>query len=188
LLHLEEGGVGRLGVAQTWFQTGGGRLNWILHSRSDILAYKHCKGYYVLEAYIMYFIWRCWFLHCSVQRPVWMRPGLWKFRFLGSKWHSLCSLPFQGPTKSWFLGSPPPSNGPCNGSCPHQHHYILRHINNRYTITIYAPMIYTALCKMFWMRAYPLWGQVGGGRAMEIESLLGPVKWHWADRREPFGA
>ncbi len=28
----------------------------------------------------MYFIWRCWFLHCSVQRPVWMRRGLWKFR------------------------------------------------------------------------------------------------------------
>ncbi len=29
--------------------------------------------------------------------------------------------------------------------------------------TTYAPMIYTALCIMFWMRAYPLRGQVGGG-------------------------
>ena len=30
-------------------------------------------------------------------------------------------------------------------------------------ITIYAPLIYTAPCIMFWMRAYPLLGQVGGG-------------------------
>jgi hypothetical protein len=29
--------------------------------------------------------------------------------------------------------------------------------------TTYAPMIYTALCIIFWMRAYPLLGQVGGG-------------------------
>jgi hypothetical protein len=35
---------------------------------------------------------------------------------------------------------------------------------------------------MFWMRAYPLRGQVGGGWALEIESFLGPVKWHRADR------
>jgi len=41
---------------------------------------------------------------------------------------------------------------------------------------------------MFWMRAYPLRGQVGGGRALEIESFLGPVKWNPADRRMPFGA
>jgi hypothetical protein len=41
---------------------------------------------------------------------------------------------------------------------------------------------------MFWMRAYPLRGQVGGDRAQKIESFLGPVKWHRADRRVPFGA
>jgi hypothetical protein len=41
-------------------------------------------------------------------------------------------------------------------------------------ITIYAPMIYTARCIMFWMRAYPLQGQVGGGWALEFESFLGP--------------
>jgi hypothetical protein len=28
--------------------------------------------------------------------------------------------------------------------------------------TTYSSMIYTALCIMFWMRAYPLLGQVGG--------------------------
>jgi hypothetical protein len=56
-------------------------------------------------------------------------------------------------------------------------------------LTIYAPMIYTAPCIMFWMRALcPLQGQVGGGWALEIESFLGPVKWHPADRRVPFGA
>jgi hypothetical protein len=49
-------------------------------------------------------------------------------------------------------------------------------------------MIYTALCIMFWMRAYPLRGEVGGGWAMEFESFLGPVKWHRADRQVPFGA
>jgi hypothetical protein len=25
-----------------------------------------------------------------------------------------------------------PSNGPCNGCCPHQNHYVTRHINKRY--------------------------------------------------------
>jgi hypothetical protein len=38
-------------------------------------------------------------------------------------------------------------------------------------------MIYTAPCIMFWMRAYPLRGQVGGGWALEIESFWGPMKW-----------
>ncbi len=28
---------------------------------------------------------------------------------------------------------------------------------------------------MFWMRAYPLLGQVGGGWALEISSFLGPT-------------
>ena len=54
--------------------------------------------------------------------------------------------------------------------------------------TTYAPMIYTALCIMFWMRAYPLRGQVGGCWELEIEMFLGPVKWHSANRRVPFGA
>jgi hypothetical protein len=33
---------------------------------------------------------------------------------------------------------------------------------------------------MFLMRADPLRGQVGCGWALEIENLLGPVKWHRA--------
>jgi hypothetical protein len=47
-------------------------------------------------------------------------------------------------------------------------------------------MIYTAPCIIFWMRAYPLRGEVGGGWALEFSSFLGPVKWHRADRRVPF--
>jgi hypothetical protein len=43
---------------------------------------------------------------------------------------------------------------------------------------ITAPMIYTTPCIMFWMRAYPLRGQVGGGWALEFERILGPVKCH----------
>jgi hypothetical protein len=41
---------------------------------------------------------------------------------------------------------------------------------------------------MFWMRAYTLRGEVGGGWALEFPSFLGPVKWERADRRVPFGA
>jgi hypothetical protein len=41
---------------------------------------------------------------------------------------------------------------------------------------------------MFLMRADTLRGQVGGSWALEIESFLGPVKWHRADRRVPFEA
>ncbi len=37
-------------------------------------------------------------------------------------------------------------------------------------------MIYTALCIIFWMCAYPLLWQMGGGWALEISSFLGP-KW-----------
>ena len=42
-------------------------------------------------------------------------------------------------------------------------------------------MIYTAPCIMFWMRTYPLRGEVGGGWALEFSSFLGPVKWHRVD-------
>jgi hypothetical protein len=31
-------------------------------------------------------------------------------------------------------------------------------------------------------------GQVGGGWALGMETFLGPVKWHRADRQVPFGA
>ncbi len=51
------------------------------------------------------------------------------FNFYGPKWHSRRLLPFQGQKSLHF---PPPSSAPCNGFCPHQNHYILRHINNRY--------------------------------------------------------
>ncbi len=54
-----------------------------------------------------------------------------------------------------------------------------------YISAIYAPMIYTTSYLMFWMRADPLRGQVGGYWALEIETFLDPVKWHWAVRRVP---
>ncbi len=55
-------------------------------------------------------------------------PG--HLNFLGPKWHSLCSLPFQGPKKSRFQG-PPLKNDPRNGYCPPQNHYVPPHKNNR---------------------------------------------------------
>ncbi len=35
---------------------------------------------------------------------------------------------------------------------------------------------------MFWMGAYTLRGEVGGGWALEFPSFLGPVKWERADK------
>jgi hypothetical protein len=34
------------------------------------------------------------------------------------------------------------------------------------------------MCIMFWMRAYPLRGQVGGGWPLEISSFFGPQMTH----------
>jgi hypothetical protein len=45
-------------------------------------------------------------------------------------------------------------------------------------ITIYAPMIYTAPCLMFWMRAYPLRGQEEGGVGPGILKFFGPTPSH----------
>ncbi len=60
--------------------------------------------------------------------------------------------------------TPSPPHGPWNLPCG--------------LLYIKPPMhlwyMYTALCIMFWMRAYPLLGQVGGGWALEISSFLGP--------------
>jgi hypothetical protein len=51
-------------------------------------------------------------------------------------------------------------------------------------------MIYSApyVPVMLLMRANPLLGQVGVSWALEIKKFLGPVKWHRAGRRVPFGA
>jgi hypothetical protein len=46
-----------------------------------------------------------------------------------------------------------------------------------YVLTIYAPVIYTRPCIMFWRRGYTLRGEVGGGWALEFLSFLGPMKW-----------
>jgi hypothetical protein len=48
--------------------------------------------------------------------------------------------------------------------------------SSRRLLAIYAPMIYTAPCVMFLMRADTLRGQVGGGCALDIKSFSGPVK------------
>jgi hypothetical protein len=41
-------------------------------------------------------------------------------------------------------------------------------------LTIYAPMIYTAPCTMFWMRAYPLQREVGGSWTLEFYNYFVP--------------
>ncbi len=42
-------------------------------------------------------------------------------------------------------------------------------------LAFHAPMIYSALCVMFLMRADPLRGQAGGGWSLENEIFLGLV-------------
>jgi hypothetical protein len=97
---------------------------------------KHPGSATLPEAYIRYFIWRCIFLNCSAQGlNVWggeyvsvtlcTRPLFWAHMALASL------VDISGPEKVSISG-PTPSNGPRNRSCPHQNHYIPRHINNRY--------------------------------------------------------
>jgi hypothetical protein len=43
-------------------------------------------------------------------------------------------------------------------------------------ITINAPLIYTSLCIMFRMHAYPLRGEVGGGWGPGIREFFGPCE------------
>jgi hypothetical protein len=50
-------------------------------------------------------------------------------------------------------------------------------------LTIYAPMIYTAPCVRFLMRADTLCGEVEVGLALEISSFVGPCEIARADRR-----
>ncbi len=45
-------------------------------------------------------------------------------------------------------------------------------------------MIYAALSIMFWMHAYPLLGEMGGGWALEFSRFLGP-KWLHAISQGP---
>ena len=109
------------------------------------------------------------------------------FSILSTLWHCLCGPPGPVfPAKAAFHGRPkkpaaPTVKAATSWSCRGWPW-------GEAVLTIYAPMIYTAPCIMFCMRAYPLRGHVGGSWALEFESLLGPVKWHGADRRVPFGA
>ncbi len=57
-----------------------------------------------------------------------------------------------------------------------------------FDFTIYAPMIYTAPWIMFWMRAYPLRGEVGGGLGPGIPEFFGPCEMGTSRRLVPFGA
>jgi hypothetical protein len=40
------------------------------------------------------------------------------------------------PVFLYFISGPTPSNGPRNGWCPHQKHYVPRHLNSRYSTLI----------------------------------------------------
>ncbi len=56
-------------------------------------------------------------------------------------------------------------------------------------LAIYAPMIFTAPCVMFLMRADMYITRASGrGLGPGNRELKGPAKWHRADRRVPFGA
>ncbi len=62
--------------------------------------------------------------------------------------------------------------GICNQNTVTRMYIVLKII-----LTIYAPVISTGPCIMFWRRGYTLRGEVGVGWALEFPSFLGPVKW-----------
>jgi hypothetical protein len=55
--------------------------------------------------------------------------------FVGPKWHLLCLLPFQGPKKSRFLGTPFSMALVMDVARIKSNHFVLRHTNNRYINT-----------------------------------------------------
>jgi hypothetical protein len=90
--------------------------------------------------YLTNFSYRCWFLNCSVQRAVWkVKVNL--SRLFVPKWHSLRSLPFQGPNKSRF--GPTPSTCHRNGFsrmkiiflCPFAVYYLRYAVGSFFTIS-----------------------------------------------------
>jgi hypothetical protein len=58
--------------------------------------------------------------------------------FFGPKWHSLCTLPLQGPKKSIFRAHP--FHWPLKWIFLHQNHYVSRHISNSTLIVTKAPL------------------------------------------------
>jgi hypothetical protein len=53
----------------------------------------------------------------------------------GASWGQMAlalTVAISGPKKVSIFRAHPPSSGPCNGCCPHQNHYVLRHIKKRY--------------------------------------------------------
>jgi hypothetical protein len=114
------------------------------------------------------------------------RPNTWaNTAMMANSFSTLLSF------TSWCAGRSFAYNGWVSGNNlagTNRGFYILSAQTFFVIITIYAPMNYTAPCIMFWMRANPLQGEVGGGWALEFLSFLGPVKWHQANRLVPFGA
>jgi hypothetical protein len=55
-------------------------------------------------------------------------------------------------------------------------------------IAFYVPVIYTAPCVMLLIRSASITWASGRGLCPGNRDFLGPVKWHRADKREPFGA
>jgi hypothetical protein len=69
------------------------------------------------------------------------------------------------------------------------HQYIeLRDLVNDSILTIYSPMIYTAPCIMFWMRAYPLARGSGRGLGPGIREFFGSCEMASSRWQVTFGA
>jgi hypothetical protein len=60
----------------------------------------------------------------------------------------------------------------------------------RHKLTVHIRISVTAICIMFWMRAYPLLSIIrasGSGLGPGNREFLDSVKWHRADRQVPLG-
>ncbi len=84
-------------------------------------------------------------------------------------------------TRKWFQNHyTKPSFGSSGLSPETIAHQLLDYLTFAKVIAIYAPMIYTVLC--FGCVRIHYVGKWEEGWALEIESFLGPVKWHRAER------
>ncbi len=110
---------------------------------SGLDAEIHAEWIFMYRAYLTHFSYRCWFLNCTngeegVREGEGHRKG-WALKTptMHTEWHLLRSLPFQGLNSLDFQG--PILQWPSKRICPHQNHYVPRHITNSSIKVILSP-------------------------------------------------
>jgi hypothetical protein len=118
---------------------GGGKGLPLIHfNTSGHWAQLALKLMYIKLPMYLFFIWRLDLLVLMRANPV-LRPLEW----VGPEIQT-----FLGPEMAMSKASATPSNGLYNAYCPHQNHYLPRHINIRYIdsfLSIILPVLKIAV-------------------------------------------